>query len=58
MDDPKEKYLKVIQDWQFYWMNQDDSGYFDRALGVDANMKHDLARRLANAEPANQENSK
>lgn len=47
---PTEKYLKVIRGWQLYWMTQEDSGYPQRALGVDANMKHDLARRLVEAE--------
>lgn len=41
----EDKAEKLIQDWQFYWMNQ--SGYSQRALGVDANMKADLARRLS-----------
>lgn len=43
---------KVIQEWQFYWMQQNDSGYYERALGVDANMKADLAKRLSEKERA------
>lgn len=38
---------KIIQEWQFYWMQQNDSDYYERALGVDANMKADLAKRLS-----------
>ena len=49
MVDPKEKYLLVIRDWKHYWLSQEDN-YVKRALGVDANMVHDLARRLANFE--------
>lgn len=43
-----EHFEKIIQDWQFSWMRDHD--YHDRALSVDANMKHDLAERLASAE--------
>lgn len=38
------QYLKVIEEWKHAWMHESD--YFERAFGIDANMKHDLARRL------------
>ena len=49
----KEHFLKIIEEWQGYWMNQtqnseeDRQNYFRRAFGVDANMRHHLARMLA-----------
>ncbi len=51
----KEFFLKIIEDWLTYWMNQtqnskaDQENYFRRALGVDANMRHHLADKLAKA---------
>jgi len=47
--DPKEKYLLIVRRWKYYWMSQEDS-YPERARRVDANMVHDLARRLADEE--------
>jgi hypothetical protein len=47
--DPKEKYLKIIHQWKAFWMNERDNKYDQRAFGIDANMKHDLARRLVEA---------
>lgn len=49
MADPKEKYLRIIRGWQLHWSNF-EPGYELRAFTIDANMKHDLARRLADAE--------
>lgn len=49
----EEFFLKIVEEWKHYWMDQtqnseaDRENYFSRAFGVDANMKHDLARRLA-----------
>jgi phosphoglucomutase len=49
----KEHFLRIIESWQFIWMNQtqnseaDRKNYFGRALGVDANMRHSLAALLA-----------
>lgn len=51
----KEMLLDVIQGWQFAWMDvkgtdeQDRKNYFNRAFGIDANMRHDLAKRLREA---------
>ncbi len=51
----KQFFLEVILKWQHFWMNQtqnseeDFDNYFGRALGVDANMRHHLARMLAEA---------
>jgi len=48
----KDHYLKIIQEWKHAWMNQygngqsDHDNYFRRAFGIDANMKHSLAKRL------------
>lgn len=44
--------LEAVTQWKHFWMNQtqnseaDRKNYFDRAFGVDSNMKHDLARRI------------
>lgn len=52
----KELFLEVIQEWRYFWMNQkqnsqaDFENYFRRALGVDANMQHDLSVRLSAAQ--------
>ena len=52
----KEKYIRIIEKWKSYWMNQtqndeaDYQSYLRRAVGVDANMKHHLAQMLADAE--------
>lgn len=51
----KDFCLEVIKKWQSFWMNQrqnsqsDYENYARRAMGVDANMKHDLANRLSSA---------
>lgn len=48
----EEKFLGVIEKWQRSWMNvtgtdeADRKNYFDRAFGIDANMRYDLASRL------------
>lgn len=45
--------LEVIKEWKHTWMNQrqnseaDFQNYFDRAFGVDANMQHSLAKKIA-----------
>jgi len=50
----KDDILFVITKWKMDWMNVkgtdevDRKNYFDRAFGVDSNMKHDLARRIFN----------
>ena len=47
---PTERELvKVIEAWKHAWMDEPD--YFDRAFGIDANMKYDLARRLVKMKP-------
>lgn len=43
--------LKIVEDWQFFWMNQtldeeDTKRYRERACGIDANMRHNLAERI------------
>lgn len=49
----KDNYLEIIESWLSYWMNQtqnsesDRANYFRRAFGVDANMRHHLAGKLA-----------
>jgi len=51
-EDAENEYVKVIQEWLFHWMNQkqnseaDYKNYLRRAMGVDANMRHDLKNRL------------
>lgn len=48
----KDHFLNLIEDWLGYWMNQkqnseeDFKNYFRRAFGVDANMRHHLAKML------------
>lgn len=48
----EDNYLKIIQEWKHAWMNQysnghaDHDNYFRRAFGIDANMKHSLAKLL------------
>lgn len=48
----EEFFLKVVRDWKHFWMNQrqnskeDHENYCVRALGVDANMTHHLAKML------------
>ena len=49
-----ENILEVIDDWQMYWRNQqinreDTMRYRRRALSVDANMRHSLAKRINKA---------
>lgn len=41
-----EAALEVARDWRRHWTH-DEPGYFERGMGVDANMTHDLARRIA-----------
>ncbi|WP_413581079.1 hypothetical protein [Bdellovibrio sp. HCB288] len=49
----EDNIAKIIMEWKSFWMNQtqnseeDRKNYFNRAFGVDANMKYDLARRIA-----------
>ncbi len=49
----QEQCKEVVDDWRAYWMNQtqnskeDYDNYFRRAMGVDANMGHHLARKFA-----------
>lgn len=51
----KEFFLDVICKWKSFWMNQtqnsedDRQNYFNRAYGVDANMKHHLAEMCSKA---------
>jgi hypothetical protein len=42
----KEPFLTTIRNWKHYWMGQPEKKYQERAIGIDANMVHDLARRL------------
>lgn len=48
-------FLNVVNNWKHSWMTvtgtdeKDRENYFNRAFGVDANMKHDLVRRLMHA---------
>ena len=44
-----DRYEQIIDRWQFAWMNDSEKNYHTRALGVDANMKHDLVNRLVEA---------
>jgi len=51
-----DKYImkEVIDEWIIYWMNQtqnseeDYKNYLRRAMGVDANMRHHLAKLISN----------
>ena len=51
------EFVKIIEEWKHAWMNvtgtdeADASNYFERAFGIDANMKYDLARRLVKMKP-------
>lgn len=43
--------LKIVEGWQQFWMNQtldpeDTKRYRERACGIDANMRHDLAEKI------------
>lgn len=48
----RESFLEVARKWKSFWMNQrqndeaDFQNYFNRALGVDANMTHHLAKMM------------
>lgn len=42
----EEKYLETIRKWKFHWMTK-EPGYAERAMGVDSNMMHHLAKLLA-----------
>lgn len=50
----EQKFVQVIEEWKGFWMNQiavtkdqaDHDNYFQRAVGVDANMKYHLAKML------------
>ncbi len=50
----EESIVKVIEEWKHGWMNvagtdeADRKNYFNRAFGIDANMKYGLARLLIN----------
>lgn len=52
---PEEFFVEIIMQWRMFWMNQtqnstaDRDNYRHRALGVDANMKYDLAKRIQKA---------
>lgn len=47
--------VERITEWKHAWMDvkgtdeRDRNNYFNRAFGVDANMKYDLARRILDA---------
>lgn len=41
----QEEFIQAIRAWKHHWMNK-EPGYFERAFNIDANMVHDLARRL------------
>lgn len=46
-----DQVLKIVESWQFFWMNQtidekDTKHYRERAAGIDANMRHNLAERI------------
>jgi hypothetical protein len=48
----EQAFVHVIEEWKGFWMNQrqndeaDYQNYLHRALGVDANMKYHLAKKL------------
>lgn len=42
-----ERALKIVDDWKLFWFKQDD--YRERALRVDANMRHHLADLIESA---------
>lgn len=52
MNTREELIRSVIERWQLHWMdikgtNEDDQkNYFKRSHGIDANMRHDLAKRI------------
>lgn len=54
-EDMRQLAVKVIEEWKGFWMNQievtkdqaDHDNYYCRALGVDANMKYNLAGKIA-----------
>lgn len=49
----KDRLLEVVEKWQAFWMDQrqnskeDYENYWRRAFGVDANMRHNMARMLS-----------
>ena len=51
----QQSMVEVIMEWKHFWMNQtqndeqDYKNYLHRAMGVDANMKYDLANRIVKA---------
>lgn len=50
-----DKALELVREWQWFWMNQnqndkrDHERYRNAAFNIDANMKHHLARKIAQA---------
>ena len=44
----EEQIMEVIREWQRHW-RFNEPGYFERASAIDANMRHDLKRRLFDA---------
>lgn len=48
----KDELLDIIEKWQWDWMNQtqnsvqDFQNYFNKSVGIDANMRHSLADRI------------
>lgn len=55
LDARRDLIFEVIMQWKHFWMNQkqndeaDYQNYLHRAMGVNANMKHDLANRINKA---------
>lgn len=51
----KRDALALVDEWRAYWMDQtqnskeDYDNYFRRAMGVDANMQHHLAKMITDA---------
>lgn len=45
----QEEYLNVIRGWKLAWACERDNDYQERSRRIDANMTHDLARRLCDA---------
>ena len=48
----EESIREIIHQWKWFWMNQtqnseeDRENYYRRAVGVDSNMIHNLAKRI------------
>ena len=51
----EENLAEIIHKWKHFWMNQtqnseeDRKNYFDRAFGIDANMKYHLVSKIRDA---------